>query len=352
VPPASAAGPGASPAPGDGPGGATPPPPRPPGLRRQLGATRDAVAALVRAHIDLAKAEASEIGGEIQVVAAGVGLAFGAVLLVAFLIPIGTMLFLGEWLFGSLGWGVLLGTEALLLTATTAVLTVLRAGGVGRSIVLAFLAGTLVAILFGTNAPNMLYSLIADQLGTTNDPGDFAIVVGAAIGAVVVGLLGLLAGVRNRTVGDAVRGLVGGAILGGLMGALVGGIARLGVNEGSRPLVVGLVLVGAVVALVGLVVGARNGGGASGAATGLVAGFVLGGAVGAFSAITFTWHVAIAIGIALFLGLAIGLMAGDVVSRGIDTEALKQRFYPQSSIDMTKETIEWAKARIPRGPRS
>jgi hypothetical protein len=45
-------------------------------------------------------------------------------------------------------------------------------------------------------------------------------------------------------------------------------------------------------------------------------------------------------------------MAAEVASNGIDVEALKKRFIPQSTIDTTKETIEWAKARIPRGPAS
>ena len=345
--------PSGAPEPGDAVAGSTPPPPpRPRGLKRQLGATKDAVVTLVRAHLDLAKAEASEIGGEIQLVAAGVGIAFVALLLVAFLVPIGTMLFLGEWLFGSLGWGVLLGTEALLLVATAGVLTVLGAGRVGRSVGLAFLAGTLVAILFGTNAPNQLYTLISEQFGAGVDPGVAALVAGTGIGAVVGGLLGLLAGARRGTGAATLSGLIGGAVLGAIFGALIGGAVRLAENEGSRPMIVGLLLVGGVCAIVGLVIGARGGGGASGAVAGLIGGFVVGGAVGAFSAITFSWHVAIAIGIALFLGLSIALMLADVASRGIDTEALKQRFYPQSSIDMTKETIEWAKARIPRGPRS
>jgi len=137
-----------------------------------------------------------------------------------------------------------------------------------------------------------------------------------------------------------------------VFGALIGGGARLAENEGSRPMIVGVLIVGGVCALAGLVVGARGGGGLGGAIAGFLTGFVLGGAVGAFSAITFSWHVAIAIGIALFLGLAIALMLADVASRGIDTEALKRRFYPQASIDMGKETVEWAKARMPRGPRS
>ncbi|HEX5828710.1 MAG TPA: hypothetical protein VFY23_14380, partial [Candidatus Limnocylindrales bacterium] len=80
------------------------PGPQPRGLKQQAGATRDALIALVRAHIDLAKAEASEIGDEIKVVAAAVGVAIAAVIFIAFLVPIGIALFLGEWLFGSLGW--------------------------------------------------------------------------------------------------------------------------------------------------------------------------------------------------------------------------------------------------------
>jgi hypothetical protein len=330
---------------------APPTPAPPPGLKRQAGATKDALLGLVRAHIDLAKAEATEIGDEIRVVAAGAGIAFGALVLIAFLVPIGTALFLGEWLFGSLGWGVLHGTGFLLVLAVGAVLAVLHAGRVARSLVLAFLAGVLVAVLFGTNAPNTLYRAIADQFGTAPDPGPIVYGVGALVGAVVVGILGLIAGARNGTAGDAFRGLIGGAIIGALLGVLAGGIVRLAVDEGSRPMVVGLLIGGAILALVGLVVGVRSRD-AGNAIAGLVAGFAIGGALGAFSAITFTWHVAIAVGITAWFALALALMAAEVAANGIDTEALKQRFYPQTTIDTAKETIEWAKARIPRGPAS
>ena len=72
---------------------------------------------LVRAHVELAKAEAEEIKGEV-VRAAGFGAAaLAALLLLAVFLPIVTMLFLGEWLFGSIGWGVLLGSEMLLSVA-------------------------------------------------------------------------------------------------------------------------------------------------------------------------------------------------------------------------------------------
>ena len=46
------------------------------------------------------------------------------------------------------------------------------------------------------------------------------------------------------------------------------------------------------------------------------------------------------------------LHALRVRRQGIDTETLKQRFYPATTIDTTKESIEWAKARLPLGPRS
>ena len=74
---------------------------------------------------------------------------------------------------------------------------------------------------------------------------------------------------------------------------------------------------------------------------------MIGGLFGAFSAITFSWHVAIAIGLALFLGLAPAVAGAFAASGGIDIEALKARFLPQATIDTTKETIEWAKARMP-----
>ena len=75
----------------------------------QLKATRAAAVRVVRAHVDLAKAEANEIKGEaLRALALG-GLAAASAIFLVFLLLIGLMLFIGEWLFGSLGWGVLLG---------------------------------------------------------------------------------------------------------------------------------------------------------------------------------------------------------------------------------------------------
>ena len=42
----------------------------------------------------------------------------------------------------------------------------------------------------------------------------------------------------------------------------------------------------------------------------------------------------------------------DVLRTGIDGEAIKQRFMPDQTIELTKETIEWARARTPLAPKS
>jgi len=45
-------------------------------------------------------------------------------------------------------------------------------------------------------------------------------------------------------------------------------------------------------------------------------------------------------------------MGASLARTGVDTDALKQRFWPAATIDTTKETIEWVRARTPLGPRS
>ena len=88
---------------------------------------------LLRAHVDLAKAEAEEIKDEVARAAAlGAGGDRVCVILLAFLVPIGTILFYGDWIFGSIGWGLLHGTELLIALAVTAVLVALRVPGLGR----------------------------------------------------------------------------------------------------------------------------------------------------------------------------------------------------------------------------
>jgi uncharacterized membrane protein YqjE len=66
-----------------------------PGLGEQFGRTRTAFIALVRAHIDLARAEFSEIGGQIKRAAALGGAALMLLFLAGILIVVGLLLFLG-----------------------------------------------------------------------------------------------------------------------------------------------------------------------------------------------------------------------------------------------------------------
>jgi len=47
------------------------------------------------------------------------------------------------------------------------------------------------------------------------------------------------------------------------------------------------------------------------------------------------------------------ILAGrEVLRTGIDGEALRQRFMPDQTIELTKETIEWVRARTPLAPKS
>ena len=192
----------------------------PRGLRQQIAAVRDAVLRLFNAHINLARTEASEIGAEIGRVALLAGAAFGALFVLGLLLPIGGLLFLADWLLGSIGWGVLLGLLLLLDVAMIAVLIGLGVPGsrVGRDFLVAVFAAAVVTVL--------LFKFL--------------------VGAQVAGAIGLLT-------------------------------------------------------------------------------------------LFITWPI---------------LMGLGVARNGIDTDALKARFYPSQTIETTKETIEWVRERTPLGRKS
>ena len=274
------------------------PPPRGPrheaaaGLRDQLGATRDAAMALVMAHVELAKAEAGAIAGEVGRVAALGALAIALVIFAVFLLVIGISLWLGEWLLGSMGWGVLHG---FLLFVSVAMAAVLGALGIAARRLGGALARVAIVVArrgrrasSGLDLPNQLYASIGDALGLAVDPGIRPLVVGMLLG----GFLGLVAGIAAAVLMDASGG-------------------------------------GRFVALAGLT--------------------VLGVALGAFTAITFGPQVGVGIGITLGYVTWIALMGIDVMRTGIDVEALKRRFYPAQTIDTSKETLEWLQKRMPPG---
>jgi hypothetical protein len=124
----------------------------PPGLFAQLRAVRDEFRRLADAHIELAKAELADIVDEVKRIAVLVGLAAGLLVFVGFLLPIGLLLFLGEWLFGSLGWGLLHGTEAFVAIAVSLILAALGVSGRRLALDLAGAAALGVLVAAGLTA--------------------------------------------------------------------------------------------------------------------------------------------------------------------------------------------------------
>ncbi len=267
--------------------------PAPKGLREQLSATIAAAVRIARAHVSLAQAEFGEILAEGKRVGILAGIAFALLLFAGLLLPIGLTLFVGEWLFGSIGWGLLLGTELMIGGAAVLVFAALYVpiGRILGRLLVALLVGIILAILLALDVPNHGFASVGASVIPSIDPGPRPLVAGLALGALVGAILGILAGL----------------------------VRRLGV------------------------------GGTVGAAIGLA---ILGLVVGAIVAIDYSPAVAIALGLALALALWPILVAIDTYRRGIDLEALKNRFYPRLTVETTKETIEWVRKQRPLGPKS
>lgn len=264
---------------------------QPPGLRAQIGATVGAVKRLATAHVDLAKAEAGEIVGEVKRMVALAGMAIGVLVLAGLLMMIGGILFLGEWLFGSIGWGVLLGTLLLLDVALVALLMALdvKAGRIGMSLVIAAAVGLAVGLVLGLDLPHRGWQALGEAVAPTINEAERTRNLAVVASAVVLGLLGFLAGIRS-----GLKAALVGLIALGIVGALVGWLT-------SSPVAVQV-----------------------GAALGVLVTLIL-------------WPV---------------LAGRDVMRTGVDGEAIMKRFTPTSSIELTKETIEWVRARTPLVPKS
>ncbi|MFP5344026.1 MAG: hypothetical protein ACLGIJ_14085 [Candidatus Limnocylindria bacterium] len=268
-----------------------PPPPRsdPPGVFAQLGTTKDAVWRLAMAHVELAKAEAKAIGARVAIAAGLIGCALALILLTLLLATIGTFLFLGEWLFGSLGWGVVHGTLAFLGIALTMVVAAigLPARAIGGAIIVGVLAAVVLSLVLGLELANRAYAAVGD-------------------------------------------GLAAGAI-----------------EAGVRPLAIGVVLWAGLGLISGLALAAR---GTSLAAT---AGLVIAGVlVGAITAVTYGPHVGTALGVMFGQLVWMAALGAAMARTGVDMDALKARFYPSETIETSKETLEWLKTRLPRAKAS
>ncbi|HEX7949660.1 MAG TPA: hypothetical protein VF494_04870 [Candidatus Limnocylindrales bacterium] len=263
---------------------------QPAGLLEQLGTTIEAAKRLLRAHIDLAKAELGEIVDAVKRV---IGLALGALALLfatLLLVFIGGLLFLGDWLFGSMGWGVVLGSLLLIDLAVIAALAAVDVPGgrLGRDLGLAVILGLVAAIVLEYDLAHGAWVSLGDSLLPGVDSAWRAVIVAVVVLAVVGALLGLILSARG---GHA----SGGAAI---AGAAVGVLAGL-ISAGSVPGQVGAAL-GVLVALI-------------------------------------AWP--------LFSGVG-------VARRGIDAGALKAKFTPDETIDEAKETMEWLRARVPLAPKS
>jgi hypothetical protein len=259
-----------------------------PGLGEQVGDTRDAARRLLSAHVDLAKAEAADIGDAVKRAVAFAGIAIALAIFAALLIGVGVPLWLGEWIFGSIGWGILLGILLLAALALAAVILALGPsvnGRIGRSFVVAVVIGVVVGVIFGLDVTNRGWTLAADNL----------VPAWAAE---------------------------------------------------SRPLFVAMIALGVIGAVIGLVVGLASGMGA-GSIGSLVAGGIVGVALGALTAAAPGPRVGAAIGVAAGLIAWVGLMGASLAGGGFDTDKLKERFWPSRTIEVTKETIEWARERMP-----
>jgi hypothetical protein len=274
----------AAPPPGSAPSG------EPPGIRAQLGATIAAVKRLVNAHVELAKSELADIVDEVKRMVGLFAVAFAMLVLVGILLLVGGILFLGEWLFGSIGWGVLLGTLLLLDIALTAVLAALDVNPrrIGTAFGIAVVIGLAVGLVMGFDLAHRGWTALGDSVAAAYDPNTRAVLLAMGITAAVGALIGLVSGLRA---GSGAGGrLVAGAIAGVLLGL---------VTVISIPAQVGAAL-GVLVALI-------------------------------------AWP---------------ALAGRDVLRTGIDGEALKKKFTPEATIELTKETIEWVRARTPLVPKS
>ncbi len=216
-------------------------------------------------------------------------MALAVVLLAGILSVIGTALFLGDWLLGSMGWGVLHGVLMLLAVAVACGLAAVGIGGgrIGWSFAVAVAVAVVAAIALGLALPNRAHAMIGEQV-----------------------LPGIEAGIRP---------LVVGSLIGAAVGLILGGAAMLRIEAGSTK--------------VGSAIG------------GLVGGAV----IGAISAIDVGPQVGVGIGIAVGILIWMVLMGVDTARIGIDMDTLKARFYPTQTIETSKETLEWLQSKMPPG---
>jgi hypothetical protein len=206
---------------------------------------------LADAHIELLRAELAVAGRELAIVI-GMALAIVALAVVAaLLLVIGTSLFLGEWLFGSMAWGILHGV--LFFIALIVPLALDLAGGRRDAFLRGLLAAIVVTLaLWALFASNVLRDSAVNagrSLEASLDivPAFLPTLVGLVAGMVIVGLLGLIVGLRG---GGALRLLMVGLVVGAIVGAILGSVTFDTKGALAVALTIGLATWSGVTALV------------------------------------------------------------------------------------------------------
>jgi hypothetical protein len=308
----------------------------------------------------LGKAELGEVADEIKRVSVYAGLAIGAGIAAGLLVAVGLPLFLGEWIFGSIGWGLLLGLLLLLGVGVAAVVLALGVGtaAIGRSVATGAVTGVAVGLLLGLNITNRGWGIVGDAILPLSEVGvrplGAALIVLPIVAAVFLGLLGLIRSSREGGAGSAgvperlVAAVPTGLFVSWLAAFVYAYSARIAWPD------LGILAVGLVGFVATLAISAVIGGWAPGRGLvgGLSLGVFLGVTLAVLSAIAFGGRVGAAMGVAAGLAVWSGMMAVEMMQHGVDGEELKKRFVPQKTIDMTKETIEWVRARTPLSRRS
>lgn len=275
--------PHAGPPPRPGPGRAGDPPPVMPAVRRVW----TAGVRFARAHLALLRAELGVAGRELALVVGLAVVLLVLALLALVLLWVGGWLFLGEWLFGSLGWGIVHGTLVTIVVCTPIGLEL--AGGAPRLFLRALppavVAGVAVGLILGTNvlpaAADAAGDAVAAAAGTGSGPfpAGIALLVGALVGA-IAGLGAVRGPGRGRA---ALAGLVVGALV-----ALVLAVVRVGVQPAA------------------------------------------------------------ALGVAALLVTWIGLGVAFAARRGVDPAARYDRLVPRATMAAARETRTWAEAELVR----
>ncbi len=300
----------------------------------------------------------AEIADEIKRLAAYVGIAVAAGIVAGLLLSVGLPLFLGDWIFGSIGWGLLHGL--LLLTAIIVSMVLLVVDIPASRIAAAYFAGVVIAIVvgivLGLDLTNRLWQLAGDALLPLAAPDARALAAALVVLPVALGLLFGLAGLvraagsrdgrsSSLPVGAAVAAAAPAAIYVGWLAAFIYAYSARVAWFDWALLVAGLLAF--VATILTVIVVTRTGPGVA-LTAGLSSGAGLGVALGALTAIALGPRVGLAVGVTVGLLSWIGAMGFAVARRTeFDMERYFEKFIPQKTIDMTKETIEWARARMP-----